>query len=164
MRGFKQETANKAKADKEVKEQDDPPSVADAQSGMTQFSEEELAALPETVRNRLKSLQEQAVRFAEEKATHEREKAIAAVEATRLPPGLKATLIAKLKTVQFSESGEVATLTVAQAAKLLSDGLPPSVQFDETEVKEVEFSEGSQEMTEKQAEEHARRIHSRARA
>jgi len=156
-------TANKAKADTEVKEQDDPPKVNDAQ-GMTQFSEEEIAALPEAVRVRLKSLQEQAVRFAEEKATHEREKAIAAVTATRLPPGLKATLIAKLQTVQFSESGEVATLTVAEAAKLLSDGLPPSVQFDETEVKEVEFSEGPQEMTEKQAEEHARRIHSRARA
>jgi len=156
-------TANKAKADTEVKEQDDPPKVNDAQ-GMTQFSEEEIAALPEAVRVRLKSLQEQAVWFAEEKATHEREKAIAAVTATRLPPGLKATLIAKLQTVQFSESGEVATLTVAEAAKLLSDGLPPSVQFDETEVKEVEFSEGPQEMTEKQAEEHARRIHSRARA
>lgn len=156
-------TANKAKADKEVKEQDDPPKVNDSQGGMAQFSEEEIAALPEAVRVRLKSLQEQAVRFAEEKATHEREKAIAAVNAANLPPGLKSKLVAKLQTVQFSESGEVATLTVVEAAKLLAESLPPGVQFDEAEVKEVAFSEGPQEMSEKEAEEYARRIHSRGR-
>lgn len=157
-------TAAKANAEKEVKEQDDPPKVNDAQGGMTSFSEDEIAALPEPTRKRILALQKQAVQFAEEKATHEREKAIAAVNAANLPPGLKSKLVAKLQTVQFSEAGEVATLTIAEAAKLLSDSLPPSVQFDEAEVTEVEFSEGSQEMTEKQAEEHARRIHSRGRA
>lgn len=157
-------TANKAKAESETsKEQDDPPTVSDSQGGMASFSEDEIAALPEAVRVRLKSLQEQAVRFAEEKATHEREKAVAVVNATRLPPGMKAKLLDKLKTIRFSESGEVATLTVVEAAKLLNESLPPGVQFDEAEVKEVAFSEGPQEMSEKEAEEYARRIHSRGR-
>lgn len=158
-------TANKAKADTEVKEQDDPPKVNDAQGGMAQFSEEEIAAMPEPTRKRILALQEQAVRFAEEKATHEREKAIAAVNAANLPPGLKSKLVAKLQTVQFSESGEVATLTIAEAAKLLSDSLPPGVQFDESEAKDIAHPDGEgvfkpegAAITEQQAEELVNRM------
>jgi hypothetical protein len=136
-------TAAKANAEKEVsKEQDNPPDVNDAQGGMTQFSEQEIAALPAAAQKRIKALQQQAVQFAEEKAKHNREKAVAAVNAANLPPGLKTKLVSRLETVRFGESGEVATLTVAEVAKLVSESLPPSVKFDEADVKDVAHPEG----------------------
>lgn len=158
-------TAAKANAEKEVsKEQDDPPNVNDAQGGMTQFSEDEIAALPESAKKRIKVLQAQAVRFAEETTKHNREKAVATVNAAKLPPGLKKKLADKLATVRFSESGELPTLTLVEAAKLFETSLPPGVQFDEADVREVEQPDAGREMTAAEADAYARRIHSRGNA
>ena len=156
-------TAAKANAEKEVtKDDNEAPDVNDSQ-GMTQFSEEEIAALPPAAQKRIKALQQQAVQFAEEKATHNREKALATVNAANLPPGLKTKLADRLKTVRFSDSGEVATLTIVEAAKLVADSLPPSVKFDEADVTDVDPPDTGREMTAAEAEAHARRIHSRNR-
>lgn len=157
-------TAQKAKAESDAsKEQDDPPDVNDSQ-GMTQFSEEEIAKLSPVVQKRLKALQQQAVQFAEEKAQHNREKAIASVVAANLPPGLKTKLTERLKTVRFSDTGEVATLTIAEVAKLISDSLPPSVKFDEGDVTDIDPPDTGRDMTPAEAEVYARRIHSRGNA
>lgn len=122
----------KAKADTEktVATADQPPEPTQAP---VQFSLEQLAALPADVQAALKQAKkdrETAIQFSLEKADLKRSTTVANVKAMKLPKGLKDKLVKRLETVQFSATGEADTMTVAEVAKLVSESLPPSIQFD----------------------------------
>lgn len=120
----------KAEAEKTAATADQPPEPTQAP---VQFSLEQLSALPADVQAALKQAakdRETAIQFSLEKADLKRSTTVANVKAMKLPKGLKDKLVKRLETVQFSATGEAATMTVAEVAKLVSESLPPSIRFD----------------------------------
>lgn len=173
-------TLAKAKQEQET-EQDDPeePETKDSQNAMP-FSEEDIAAMPAAQQNKArkanetaKAHAEQVLQFSEERSATKRKEAAAAVKSARLPPALKKQLLGMVEdsnVVQFSEEGEQPTLTIQRAASLFTEAIPPSLQFDESDAKDIEhpdgekFFKGDVPPTEEEAEAIARRIHSRDKA
>jgi hypothetical protein len=113
-----------------------------------QFSEEELAAMPASVKEKLdkeveaqakarKEAEAKAAQFAEEKQQQinmtAKEKAISAVKSSAIPPALKSELTKGLTagTIQFAEGAEVATFTAQQVAEMYSKFIPKHLQFTE---------------------------------
>lgn len=111
-----------------------------------QFTEEEIAALPPSLKAKLdqevaaqkKKTEEaelKAAQFAEEKKqqtiTTARNNSIAAIKASPLPPALKNELVTGLETAQFSEEGAQPTLTHQQVAELFTKFIPKHLQFCE---------------------------------
>lgn len=168
-------TQCKAKQEAESKEAEPEEPETKESEGAMPFSERDIAALPAPMQTKArkanadaKAAREKAVQFSEERKATAREKSIAALKAMRLPPGLKTKLLDQLGTVQFSESGELPSITIEQAAKAVSESLPPNLQFDDTELSEAEhpegaafFDGGNRQPTAEEAEAFARRIHSR---
>jgi hypothetical protein len=166
-------TLAKAQAEAESKpEEPEQPEVKESQA--MPFSEDEIAALPPALQAKArkandaaKLAHEQALQFAEERERTQRETLTHKAKAANIAPGAKAALLNHLGTVQFSESGEEPSLTVETAIELLEKATPPGMQFGEADVKEVThpdgetFFTGDGEPTPEQAEEIARRIHSR---
>lgn len=114
-----------------------------------QFTEEELAAMPPSLKAKLDAevaAQKQKTQEAEAKAAQfeeERkqqinagamEKAIIAVKATAIPPAMKKELLSGIENVQFEEGAEVPTLTIQKAAEMFAKFIPKHLQFNEEEV------------------------------
>lgn len=173
----KQAAKQQAEAEKAEKEEDeDPPETKDSQNSMP-FSEEEITAATPALQAKYRKANEsakaaaaQAIQFSEERAATKRKEAAAAVKAAKLPPALKKNLLGMVEdsnVVQFSEEGEQPTLTIQRAASLFAEAIPPSLQFDESEAKDVDhpdgekFFKGDGPPSDEEAEAIARRIHSR---
>lgn len=161
-------TALKAKQSSEAKPETPAEPPEQEANPSWAFSEEELETIPAEVqpayltakkivlaqRAEIAKRDQQITQFAEERAQHvaekaanAREKAVANVSALKLPPGLRKTLLEKLKStdaVQFSEDGEQPTLTIEQAGEMFAKSLPKSVQFDETPATDAEHPDGEQ--------------------
>ena len=140
-------TLAKSKSEAEQKpEEPEAPETQEAQAPV-QFSEDELSKLPPAIAAALRereTLRKKAVEFAEEKATFARNKSLSDLKAMQLPPGLSSKLVSRLEAVNFSESGEPATLTVLEAAKLFRDSIPAGVLFDEGDTTESAPPEGGE--------------------
>lgn len=126
-------TLVKSKSEAETKS--DPVEMPEAQEASMPFTEEELAAMPAAKRDRLKKMQSQALQFTEERAarieaeqTAKRNDAVAKVKSAAIPAGLKAKLVGRLESLQFSEGKEPATLTVSEVAMLFSEAMPPELR------------------------------------
>lgn len=125
-------------------------------SAVEQFSEDELASLSEKVRTKLIAAierekkerveaEQKAIQFAERervaKNGHARDKAVAAINKTIIPPALKEKLIGSYCTTQFSEGVEPPTYTAQAVAEMVANALPPALQFEVADAKEAEKPE-----------------------
>jgi hypothetical protein len=126
-----------------------------------QFTEEELAAMPEKARKVIlagqaalaaerqakEEAQAKALAFAEAEAKAKNDAAkaaaVASVTGSKLPPVLKKQLLASYETTQFSESKEPPKFTAVQVAKMVAASLPPALQFLEGDVKHAEKPKAS---------------------
>jgi hypothetical protein len=131
-----------------------------------QFSEEELAAMPEKARVAIQAgikalAEEKEKRIAAEKeaiafAEREREaknnaandSAIRNILATNIPPLLKQTLLLPYssKAIQFNEGQEQPMYTGEAVAKLIANTLPPALIFKEEDVKQAEAPKAGKEV------------------
>lgn len=138
--------AAKAAAEPEQKEDSEKaPEVTESQTPVA-FSEDELAKYPPEIAAALRerdALKAQAVQFSEEKAGIKRKDATSLVESKLANvPALRSKLLERLSAVQFSESGEQATLTISEAAEMFAAALPPNLQFSEEGVTVADHQAG----------------------
>lgn len=120
-----------------------------------QFSEDEIKSLSPVERKLylgLKAEREENAKlktrieqFSEDHVTSRREQAVGELrrqlKSAKLPPGLRTKLEAKLDSVQFSESGEAASLTLSEAIDLFRESIPSHLQFDEGDADEAKPGE-----------------------
>lgn len=108
---------------------DDQPQVND--SSAMQFSEDEIAAQPAAVQKVIRQnleLQRKVLRFSEERDTASRELAIEKASRRQVPPAIKEAIVARMKTMRFSDESEPSLWTGTEVLDLVERSLPPQVK------------------------------------
>lgn len=126
-------------------------SETQTQSGdyIMQFSEEELAAMPPSVKAKLdaevaaqklkrEEAESKAAQFAEEKQQQLNatalESTIRGIKTAPIPPGMKKELIDGIENLQFAEGSELPNYTTKQMVVLFAKYIPKHLQFTEEDV------------------------------